>query len=163
MDFMNVEFWIDRGWGLADPDQDAVLELLLPEIDTAAARRKIALDHLEKALARAERIALALDVPAERPEGLDLYLVAGDAEPTEALLAVDLRTGQLKTLQHGPGDGTVSRSSALMDERLAEADSRDRLRTPIDWTHVSFIFNDHLGLTKDPVFIDNLLFLLLER
>jgi hypothetical protein len=35
--------------------------------------------------------------------------------------------------------------------------------TPIDWTHVSFIFRDHLGLTEDAAFTDNLLYVLLEQ
>jgi hypothetical protein len=48
-----------------------------------------------------------------------------------------------------------------MDERL-DGDWTPRLRTPVAWTSVRFLFRDHLGLTRDAVFTDNVLFLLLE-
>ena len=40
--------------------------------------------------------------------------------------------------------------------------SCSRLRTPVAWTSVRFLFNDHLGMTKDRAFTDNVLYLLLE-
>ena len=64
-------------------------------------------------------------------------------------------------IQTGPGDGTVLRSSALMDERLAD-NLQSRLISPIQWSQVLFIFSDHLGITKDPSFTDNVLYFLLE-
>lgn len=36
------------------------------------------------------------------------------------------------------------------------------LVTPIPWTHVMFVFEDHIGMTRDANFVDNLLFKLLE-
>ena len=33
---------------------------------------------------------------------------------------------------------------------------------PIHWSRVQFLFHDHLAMTKDEVFTDNLLYLLLE-
>jgi hypothetical protein len=48
-------FWTRMGWGLADPKQDKVLRTLLPNVDEAAARRRIARDHLRKSLRRARR------------------------------------------------------------------------------------------------------------
>jgi hypothetical protein len=53
------------------------------------------------------------------------------------------------------------RSSALMDERVA-SDLKTRLVSPIQWDQVLFVFSDHLGITKDPAFADNLLYFLLE-
>ncbi len=38
-----------------------------------------------------------------------------------------------------------------------------RVRSPIDWTGVTFLFSDHLGMTRDPIFHDNLLYLLMEQ
>jgi hypothetical protein len=50
-----------------------------------------------------------------------------------------------------------------MDERYTEgAKWSPRLVTPIKWSSVNFLFTDHLGLTKDPAFTDNVLYLLLE-
>ncbi len=153
--------WEECGWGLVDPDQDWVLRRLLPEVDSRDERRRIALDHLDKCLARAQQLHFALDIPAERPEGLEIHLVAGDAERTPDVIGVDRRTGGLRVLEYAPGDDTVARWSALMDERTGQGWSPG-LPSPIDWSRVQFVFSNHLGLTKDPAFVDNLLFLLLE-
>jgi len=37
------------------------------------------------------------------------------------------------------------------------------LNSPIKWNNVLFIFSDHLGLTKHPMFTDNVLYQLLEH
>lgn len=162
LDLLDPELWQTLGWGLAAPDQEPVLQVLLPAVASAADRRRIALEHQVKNLRRARQLHAALDRPARRPEGLKLYLVAGDAAPTGAVAAVDRATGKLTVTAHGPGDGTVLRSSALMDERLGQTWT-PKLRTPIDWTQVTFLFSDHLGMTRDPAFTDNLLYLLLEQ
>src|SRR5262249_15061814 len=118
-DFMDAKLWEQYGWGLASPKQDGVLQQLLPDGSSAADRRRIALDHLTKCLNRARQFHAALDVPASPPPGVDLYLFAGDAVQTASVAAVDTKTGDLKIISTAPGDGTVLRTSALMDERLA--------------------------------------------
>ena len=65
-------------------------------------------------------------------------------------------------LRHEPGDGRVLRASALMDERVG-GQWAPELKTPITWSHINFLFTDHLGLTKDPIFTDNIPFFLLEQ
>ena len=100
--------------------------------------------------------------PASPPNGTSLYLVAEDAETTAKVLTVDRETGRREVISYGPGDGSVLRSSALMDERVGGAWS-PKLRSPIDWTDVMFLFSGHLGMTKDPGFSDNILYLLLEH
>ena len=153
--------WERMGWGLADPDQDKVLQKLLPEVSDREERRRIALDHLGKSLQRAKQFAAALDVPATPPDGVTLYLVAGDAVQTDATLAADAGTGDFRVSQQWAGDGTVLRSSALMDERVG-GEWKPVLESPILWESVTFLFKDHLGLTQDPTFTDNMLYLLLE-
>ena len=37
------------------------------------------------------------------------------------------------------------------------------LRSPIRFSGVMFLFSDHLGMTKDPAFSDNVLYILLEQ
>jgi hypothetical protein len=155
------DLWVRLGWGLADEDQDPVLQMLLPDVPVRAERRRIALDHLHKALARARQFARALDQPGTPPAHLKLKLVAGDAIPTDAVAAVDESTGELEVVQQAPGDGTVLRTSALLDERVG-GEWQPRVVTPIRWADVSFLFRDHLGMTKDPYFADNVLFFLLE-
>ncbi len=149
------------GWGLADPKNDAELRKLLPNASDPAERRAIALDHLGKCLRRAKQFSRALDVPARPPRGTKLYLMAGDAKSTPAVATVS-PNGQLRITQTGPGDGTVLRSSALMDERISGQWSPE-LRSPIVWEQVNFFFKEHLALTRDVAFTDNLLFILLEQ
>jgi hypothetical protein len=99
---------------LADPDQNKVVKMLLPDIASPEKRREIALDHQRKALLRAKQFTAALDVPANTPPSLRLLLIAGDAEETKKTAQFDSR-GRITVKGTGPGDGTVLRSSALMD------------------------------------------------
>ncbi|MEO1085042.1 MAG: hypothetical protein AAFY88_12430, partial [Acidobacteriota bacterium] len=157
-DPLDVDTWVAERWGLADPREDDLLETLLPSLSREE-RRGVALDHLRKSLANARRFHAALDTPATPPPGLSLFLFAGDAEKTAARARWD---GQrLRTVAEDWGDGDVLRSSALMDERL-DGNWGPTLRSPIQWRHVSFHFTDHLGITQDPAFTDNVLYLLLE-
>ncbi|MBW2368949.1 MAG: hypothetical protein JRH15_13795 [Deltaproteobacteria bacterium] len=88
-------------------------------------------------------------------------IVAGDAVSTKQTARVK-PNGGLEIVSHSPGDGVVLRSSALMDERGKET-AFSRLISPISWDQALFLFSDHIGLTKDPVFTDNILYLLLEH
>ncbi|MCI0589325.1 MAG: hypothetical protein L0323_21120 [Planctomycetes bacterium] len=160
-DFLSAERWERLGWGLVSPRQDRVLRMLLPGVPDSRDRRRIALDHVRKCLARARQFAEALDVPASPPEGLDLYLIAGDAEPTDAVLSADERGGTLRVVRSGPGDGVVLRSSALADDRTGGAWT-PTLVTGLHWKQVIFLPATHLRLTSHPAFVDNLLYLLLE-
>ncbi len=49
-----------------------------------------------------------------------------------------------------------------MDQRVGGSWTPN-LRSPIDWIHVKFLFCDHLGMSKDPAFSANVLYLLLEH
>jgi hypothetical protein len=161
IDVLDPAVWSDRGWGLAAPSADRVLRRLLPGVADPAVRRRIALDHLTKSLGRARQFHAALDRPAEPPPGLTLHLFAGDAKPTPAVLAADRGTGKLMIRQHAPGDGTVLRTSAVLGEHLGRSWTPE-LVSPISWRDVTFVFSDHLAMTRDPAFNDNMLFRLLE-
>jgi hypothetical protein len=155
-----VNYGTDR-WGLADPAAYAHLQILLPGVSDPAKRRAIALDHLRKCLRRAKQFQQALDLPARPPPGTKFYLVAGDAINTPSVVSVG-RGGRVRVVKTAPGDETILRSSALMDERVGGKWSPE-LRGPIHWEQVSFIFKDHLALTKDVRFTNDLLFILLEK
>ncbi len=159
-DLYDPKLWERMGWGLADPDQDKMLRVLLPDVQQVEDRRKIALNHQAKCLNRARLFAQALDVPAQPPSGKTIHLFAGDSVPTVAVLSVK-PDGKIDTEEERPGDGTVLRSSALMDERVG-GEWHPMLVSPIRWDSTTFLFNDHLGMTKDPAFSDNVLHLLLE-
>jgi pimeloyl-ACP methyl ester carboxylesterase len=161
LDVFDPEVWIRMRWGLLSTEQDRVLEALLPEIKSRKARHDVALDHLRKILERARKFTEALDLPAIPPPNLSLHLIAADSQPTSAVLEVNPTDGNLKVRSLGPGDGTVLRDSAIFDERVGGPWS-SQLVSPIRWDRVNFVFADHLGMTRDPVFMDNLLFQLLE-
>ncbi len=161
-DLLDPTMWRDWGLGLAAPGQAEVLKDLLPEVADPEARRRIALDHQAKSLARARQFMAAMDRPATPPPGLSLQLIAGDAVETPSVVALDRTASRVTVIERAPGDGTVLRTSALLDERVGK-DVKRRLDTPIAWERVTFLFQDHLGLTADPTFADNVLFELLER
>lgn len=162
VDIMNVDLWIENGWGLADPNQAHVLEWLLPDVSDPDERREIAIDHLRKSMKRGKQFQDAIDQPATPPQGLRLYLLAGDAIPTGSGVTINSTKEHFEVTDYEPGDGTVARYSALMDERTGQHWT-PQLKSPIKWSNVTFLFSDHLGLTKDPAFSDNVLYLLLEQ
>ena len=162
VDLYDPRMWVQARWGFFNPAQAEVLRLLLPDEPDPQRRQEIALEHLTKCLRRAERFHAAIDVKFEPPEGTTIHLIASDAHPTMFQYTIDNR-GVLTPTARVAGDGLVTRHSALMDERLADRSNwAPRLQSPIKWDSVTFLFTDHLGLTKDPAFTDNVLYLLLE-
>ena len=162
IDFLDAKVWKQYGWGLADPDDARTRKWLLPKVTDAAERDAIAYEHLEKCLARAKQTFAALDVPAgKKPGHLRMILYAGDVDETPDVISVNAK-GKLKIKSHAPGDGTVTRASTLMDERVGTG-YQPRVQSPIRWDSVQFIPADHIGLTSDPSFSNNVLYELLER
>ena len=160
IDHFDPAIWRENGWGLAAQDSDKALDWLLDDVP-AADRPRVAQEHLAKCLARAKQLHRALDAEASPPEGTRLFLFAGDAEPTQARYQVS-DDGELRCIEHVPGDGTVTRASALMDERLGRPYTAG-LQSPVDWHRVQFIFENHVGLTSSRAFADNVLHILLEE
>lgn len=162
LDIFDPELWVKMNWGLADPKQDRILRILLPGVETAQERRKIALDHLTKCLARAKQFKQAMSVSACPPKGTQVYLFAGDAVPTASKVAVNLTNGKIRVIETASGDGVVLRSSALYDQRTPQ-NWTPGLKSPICWSSVTFLLGAHMAITRDPTFTDNVLFLLLEQ
>ena len=160
LNHFDVETWDRRGWGLLNPDQDYVLQQLLPDVESASQRRQYAKAHVKECLERAVGFHKALNVPGE-PNGTTIHLFAGDAISTVDTLSSNLEKRTLTPRTEAPGDRTVTRKSALADQRYSEAWA-PALQSPIKFSGVRFLFEDHFGLTRDAEFTDNALFLLLE-
>ncbi|RLB45468.1 MAG: hypothetical protein DRI90_28410, partial [Deltaproteobacteria bacterium] len=169
LDFMDPQVWLDNRWGLFDPAYAETLSWLLPDAKTRAATAR---QYLESSLGRARAFHRAMDKAPEQSCPAEIYLFAADSEPTLARISlrrtVNGRESRLvpsfeidaRTTRHG--DGTVARYSALADEREG-GPYRVGVRSTIPWTGETFLSDDHIGLTKNPHFSNNLLHLLLER
>ncbi len=153
--------WERLRWGLADPGQDEYLSWLLPEVPAAADRRRIALDHLAKCLGAAARFHEALRRPSAPPAHLRRVLLAGDAimMPSVREIRAD---GTLRVRERAPGDGEVTRASALGDAAVAK-DPAAPAEYWLDFDKVVFLPYEHLEMVGQPLFVDNLLYELLER
>ena len=113
-------------------------------------------------LERARAFHQAIDLQSAPPDGLELFLVAGDSEKTPREISIDQETGEIRVSSHGQGDGTVLRSSALLDERLGQ-EWKPVLDSPIAWDTTLFLSARHIRLTDDPAFANNVLYWLLEE
>lgn len=161
-DLYDPELWRHLGWGLAGAT-DEQLAQIMPHVDPTL-RRELAFEHQAKCLNEARRVQAALRQKASRPNGLDLVLFAGDAKPTASAQQFLVEGGKLWTKDTAPGDGVVTRASALGDLRPQPESPNwsPRVNSPIDWSQVTFVFEDHLDMTDAPSFVDNLLYQLLE-
>ena len=162
-DIYDPQLWQKYGWGLSGKDEETtqILTQILPEISDPDTRSKLAVQFQSGALEKAQQFQTSLDRPATPPEGLDLFLVAGDAAKTAEIISIDSQTGEASILSTAPGDTTVLRSSALLDER-ATGDWKPTVQSPIEWTSVLFVPSEHRLITSHPVFEDNVLYWLLE-
>ena len=158
-DIFSPQTWQSLEWGLADNSQDRVLARLMPNC-TKQQRRQIALEHQTKCLMRARQLHQALDVVAPLPDGLEMHLYSGDAKRTLHQLVVNPRNGKITEEKKAAGDGTVTRTSAISERQIEGAIRPFRM---IPWTEETFLSTDHLGLTRDRSFVDNVLNQLLAR
>ena len=160
VDIYDFKTWLKMKWGLASPQQAEVFKILLPNVKDPKERRLIAFDHLKKCLKRAKRFTRAMSVPAVPPSDVKLYLILGNAVETTRRATANARTGELKVLDYGPGDGKVLESSAMYDEREGQKTWVPFFYGPIAWNNITQLRAAHMGITSDPTFKDNILFLL---
>lgn len=163
LDLLDPDLWEKHQWGLNDPDfhdKTHWLSMNLSEMDHHDLMR----DHVRKCLANARAFHAAMDRPAKLPSGLKLYITVGDGIATNAAASLSPRWRIPYPTTKLPGDGTVPRYSALMDERLTQGSTDTGfLKSPIDWTHTFVLPDEHLKLTQSTVFIDNVLHILLDQ
>jgi len=162
VDLYDVATWERLRWGPFGADQDEVLGHLLPEADSPEERRSVARRYLGLCLARARQLDAALTVDSAPPAGTTIHLFVGDTLDTHARVEVDRATGSLVEHHLEPGDGTVTRRSAMGWLGDAGPESGARVRSPLHATSVHFVDGDHLGMVGSPGFLNNALYLLLE-
>lgn len=154
--------WEKHGWGMAAPSVEPLLSWLLPDIADPAARKARALTHQRRMLERAERFHEAMDRWGTPPDRLETFLVVGGGFRTPANAVLDQSTGSFTIIDEEEGDGVVLRASVLLDERQGGT-YRAGLQSPLRFGTTLFLPDEHIELTRNPVFGDNLLFWLLEQ
>ncbi len=161
LDPLDPEVWVKYQWGLMNPKFSKTLAQLLPDISNAEERNKIAYDHLKKSLQNARQFHLALDSkPTNVPPHLKMVTWVGDVGKTQLVLEAHLKAP--KWLSTGYGDHTVPRFSAVADDR-GPLPNKGTFKSSVPWQDINYLRQDHLGITKDPNFADNLLGFLLEQ
>lgn len=161
LDPLDPALWIKNQWGLANPKHAKTLAQLLPSIPDPAERTKIAHDHLAKSLNSARQFHLALDRKATNvPAHLKMVTWVGDIGDTPLIL--EAHPNKPKFRRNGYGDHTVPRFSAVADDR-GPLPNKGLYTSPIPWQDINYIPRDHLGITKDANFADNLLAFLLQQ
>jgi hypothetical protein len=111
-------------------------------------------------LRRARQFTDAVGVDALPPAGLSQHLFLGESILTHGLASVDPQTGRVKVTREVPGDGKVPAISAIYDKR-AEGNWGPFVKSPIHWDTVTFLLAAHMGITRDPVFVSNMLYVLM--
>ena len=163
VDLYDLNTWIQYKWGLADPDKDADLQWLLPNVKTATERRHVALEHLQKCLASAKRIASMLSTPDPKDSDVFQMIFIGDSVPTSSLALVD-ENGGLRVVRYDSGDGKVSAVSARADLRNPDDPGAwgPRMKSPVRWNSVIHVSGAHMGITQAPDFLHNMRFYLVQ-
>jgi len=161
LDPLDPELWERHGWGLLDTEGAELRAWLMPEIADPERRRARASAHQARLMRRARRVQRALDRWAPKPDHLEMFLVVGGGFATPAS-AVVTEEGAFRIAGHEEGDGVVLRASVLLDERQG-GETGGGLETPLRFDTTLFLPDEHVELTKNPVFGDNLLFWLLEQ
>lgn len=157
--YYDAAMWEEYGWGLLDPTQDEVLAWKLPGTASRAGRRAIARRYLDRVLTRAEQFHRAIDRAGTAPAS-DMFLVVGTGLDTPATAVRDAQTGRTEEAVFEEGDGTVLRASALSDERQGDKNGNGP-RRPIHYRTVLLLPGEHVTITRNRVFADNLLYWLL--
>ncbi|MCH9023495.1 MAG: hypothetical protein IID32_12135 [Planctomycetes bacterium] len=166
LDLYDPAIWRLNQWGLMSPSSNRYLRWMGTHGTNDEQRQKQAYAYLSWCLKRAKQFHKAIDLWPQSKCPSSLYLFSGDAEKTLSRVKMTKFGGRLKPLFTGkdlyePGDTTVARYSAIGDERHGREYSIG-LASPIPWKNVTFLSDDHMGLTRNPHFINNLLFILLE-
>ncbi len=159
VDLLDPELWQRAGWGLAARDSGELLAWLLPDVDDAE-RRRIALAYQRRMLRRAGQFQRALDRPASPPAGTELFLLAGVAQKTPSVLAIDPESGEVEVVAHESGDGAVTRASALMHE--PPSGPRASPASPITWRGADFVSRKHSRMSGGQELADRIADWLLE-
>jgi hypothetical protein len=159
VNIFDPNIWIKYKWGLANPDQDKYLKIILPNINSQEERKKIAIDHLKKCLKRAKQFTDAMKIHKNPPKDVAFFLLFGNAVKTRRRAFINRETGNVNFSGYDSGDGIVCATSALFDERAGQKWS-PKFKSPITWHTILPLMAAHMGLTESESLIDNIAYIL---
>lgn len=162
VDVFDPTVWERMHWGLASKDADEALKILLPDTKTKEERKAIAMDHLSKCLKRAKQFIAAMQVEENPPNDVKLNLFLGYGIKTTKCAFINRKNGSIDSLSYDSGDGKILVTSTLCDLNTDRGWSYF-LKSPIPWSKVTILRAAHMGITKDPTFADNILFMLMSE
>jgi hypothetical protein len=163
LDLYDPAVWERMGWGIANPRIDEDLATLMPTVGSVGDRRRLALALQARLLRRARAFSAAMDRGVTQPSGTELMIIAGDAMPTTERMSVEPDSGRIAPLVTAAGDSLVLRDSALLDFRQGQDARNPGVISPMDIQRVLFLPREHLEITRDPTFRNNILYWLLEE
>ena len=169
IDVFSAQTWMENSWGPFAPGQDRFLAWVFPDETSLESRQERMRVFMDAAFERAGRFFQAMDQHSDARCPIDLILFAADIQPTPARLAMMEKKGKQilrfentrnLTLRE-PGDGSVTRASAVADERLLGT-GKGFVSSPIPWDRKIFLTDMHVTFLGNPTFQNNLLHILLE-
>jgi hypothetical protein len=107
-----VQTWIENRWGLAGPAVEPEWSAWHPRLEPAA-RRALAIRHLDRCLRRAADLYQALDASGPPPPGVEFHLLTGGGAATPVRATTDPASGRIRVTGRGSGDTVVAVASAL--------------------------------------------------
>jgi pimeloyl-ACP methyl ester carboxylesterase len=169
VDILSANTWVENGWGPFAPGQDKYLAWIYPGESSPGDRRERVRGFMDAAFERARRFYRVMDQHPDTECPTELTLFASDVQPTPARAAVMQRDGKQvirfentkKLTLKAPGDGSVTRASAVADERLLGGDT-GFVTSPVPWDQRIFLTDMHMTFLANPTFQNNLLHILLE-
>ncbi len=169
IDILSTDLWRENGWGPFAPGQDLYLSWIFPDETTGDAVRNRMAAFMSVAFERARSFQEVMDREPDRPCPTELTLFAADVQPTLARAVLSDRDGRkvlvfddVKGIDlRAPGDGSVTRASAVADERLGGG-SGGFVTSPVPWHRQIFLTDMHRTFLGNPTFQNNLLHILLE-
>ncbi|HZI94437.1 MAG TPA: hypothetical protein VFE84_09350 [Patescibacteria group bacterium] len=187
LDMYDAATWVREGWSAFDPEAQARMRRRLAKAehrDGGIALEEFnarARDFLARQLLRADLFHQALDAPEPERSDMSYYAFGGDCLNTlKAAIVMNKsgrhqlffdderlrdvkQAGMLDSVLYGPGDGTVLMQSLLAIPDGAEARADRKPEGSVSFRSAFFVCGSHGVLPNDPIFQNNLLYLLLWR
>ena len=178
LDIYDAETWARQGWSAfsKEAQKRARRRMDLSAHGLAEHDRRLS-SFLDRSLRRADAFHRALDAPAAGEGRIAYHAFGGDCKSTPKTAIVTRRRGEpvilfeedrgrdemapdhLAEVLYGPGDGTVLMQS-LLDIGEGEPGTDDPV---VDFDSVFFVCENHGVLANNPIFQNNLLYLLLRE